>query len=644
MEKKTMKTLTYGDVTYEITDEYARSRVDFLDGGVKTEIPVTLFASGWVGDAAPYTYSVTIEGHKNTTDIINLLLGDDITDEQALEVSSANIIRAEWANETTLVLYAYGLKPISNVPIKIYINVPLSDAYGEENIVLHASNWAGTSAPYTQAVTIKGHKNTTDVVSLMVGDDMSTDQISALQAANIIRSEWSDETTLVLYAYGAKPKIDASVKIYVAAPFGLSGGAEGYSKAEVDALIEHNNKVVVNDAVAVANAIASYLAFVENKTVDIVDAAFGKNTEDLISGVGMALAMYARYKDPTIDIYYTFKNLIECKSLVDVAVNEEAMEELYSNEHLVALISPSEYVNNALTCTPAYITAMKSDREMFEEAVANVNIVNSIRNSATARAIFNKNRIRILATGNVSWTVPNDWPTDFIHVQLIGGGGQNAAGTKADCGEYVQGFINVTPGQVITGSIGIGANTVFGGLIAKKGEGASQSGAWLVKASNGGNESVYSTSYRSYGGYGGFEGGQGQNGKNNSDHISSNGNSNNCGKGDDTLGYCEGTAGSGNGFGVATNGGGGGAAGSNYTSEKGSTGAGGGGGYGGGPAYRHYKESSGWVYDSVQSGVTGGSGAIVITCPDGYVPQNVVYNKVNGVVAWRRDENIFNDF
>ena len=410
-----------------------------------------------------------------------------------------------------------------------------------------------------------------------------------------------------------------------------------YSKAEVDELIESNSDN------GVANAIASYLAFVENKSVDIVDAAFGKNTEDMISGVGMALAMYARYKDPSIDVYYDYPNLITCKSLVDVAQNEGAMTELYSNTHLVTLISPSAYVNNALTCTPSYVASMKSDRALFEAAAADANIVNSIRSSESARAMFNKNRIRILAPGSVSWTVPEDWPLDFIHVQLVGGGGENSARTAASCGEYVQGFIDVVPGQTITGSIGVGANTVFGNFTARKGEGAGQSGAWLVKASSGGTESVHSTTHWNKGGAGGFEGGQGQNGKNNSDHSNSKGSSNNCGKGDGTLGHCEGTGGSGLGYDSATDGGGGGYSASNYSDDSPSTGAAGGGGYGGGPSWYDYNTTKyGWRYTGTNG--SGGSGAIVITCPDGYSPEYVVYNTIDGVTAWRRDENIFNDF
>lgn len=80
---------------------------------------------------------------------------------------------------------------------------------------LAAASWSGTAAPYTYAVTISGHANTTDLVELMVGDDMTAAQVLALQAANIVRAEWTANTTLTLYAYGTKPTVDAPVNIVV---------------------------------------------------------------------------------------------------------------------------------------------------------------------------------------------------------------------------------------------------------------------------------------------------------------------------------------------------------------------------------------------------------------------------------------------
>ncbi len=63
---------------------------------------------------------------------------------------------------------------------------------------------------------------------------------------------------------------------------------------------------------------SSYLAFVGNVNTDQLDAAFGRNNEDRISGVGQALAMYARFKNPSIDIETDFPALSACNSLSDI--------------------------------------------------------------------------------------------------------------------------------------------------------------------------------------------------------------------------------------------------------------------------------------------------------------------------------------
>lgn len=122
MANKLMKTLTMGGNTYEIADEYARDAINNIKSNVKKEVNVTLLASGWIGDSAPYTYAVTIADHLNTSDIVDIMVGDDMTTDQILALQGANIVRATWSDNTTLILYAYGDKPEIDAPIKIYIN------------------------------------------------------------------------------------------------------------------------------------------------------------------------------------------------------------------------------------------------------------------------------------------------------------------------------------------------------------------------------------------------------------------------------------------------------------------------------------------------------------------------------------------
>lgn len=70
---------------------------------------------------------------------------------------------------------------------------------------------------------------------------------------------------------------------------------------------------------ALGVATAPYLALVGNANADMVDAALGKNNEDRVKSVGLALAMYARFKDPTIDIATEFPELIKCDTLSEIA-------------------------------------------------------------------------------------------------------------------------------------------------------------------------------------------------------------------------------------------------------------------------------------------------------------------------------------
>lgn len=93
---------------------------------------------------------------------------------------------------------------------------------------------------------------------------------------------------------------------------------------------------------------SSYLAFVGNVNTDTVDAAFGKNNEDSIKGVGCALAMYAKYQDATIVLAESFPNLIACQSLSEIRTNANAIKEYVANSHLESFINGSDYAFNEL--------------------------------------------------------------------------------------------------------------------------------------------------------------------------------------------------------------------------------------------------------------------------------------------------------
>ena len=93
---------------------------------------------------------------------------------------------------------------------------------------------------------------------------------------------------------------------------------------------------------------------------DQLDAAFGKNNEDRISGVGPALAMYARFKNPSIDIETDFPALIQTDSFLDMCGIK--ITQLYEN----TLTGEGEGTNATtdtvtLTITQEMLNKTKSD-------------------------------------------------------------------------------------------------------------------------------------------------------------------------------------------------------------------------------------------------------------------------------------------
>lgn len=94
---------------------------DLYDITDQLQLITTLAVDSWVGTVAPYTYSITVNNHANNTDHIDLMMGDSMTAEQLAEAQSANIVKAEWASNTVLTLYAYGNKPSIDLPVKIFV-------------------------------------------------------------------------------------------------------------------------------------------------------------------------------------------------------------------------------------------------------------------------------------------------------------------------------------------------------------------------------------------------------------------------------------------------------------------------------------------------------------------------------------------
>lgn len=92
-------------------------------------------------------------------------------------------------------------------------------------------------------------------------------------------------------------------------------------------------------------AASSYLAFVGNINEDMVAAAFGKNNEDEIVGVGKALAMYAKYKGETENVDY----LNDYDKFSDIVLNHKA--DLTNTKTLFDFIKSSPYAYDKLVNT-----------------------------------------------------------------------------------------------------------------------------------------------------------------------------------------------------------------------------------------------------------------------------------------------------
>ena len=104
-----------------------------------------------------------------------------------------------------------------------------------------------------------------------------------------------------------------------------------------DTIIENENKIDV------FGPIPLYLTFVGNINTDMVDAAFGKNNEDNIKGVGSALAMYAWFKG-TNKVESPFTNLIKMSKLKDMDIN--SFKEIVMDDYLISLIKVSPYASD----------------------------------------------------------------------------------------------------------------------------------------------------------------------------------------------------------------------------------------------------------------------------------------------------------
>ena len=98
---------------YEIADKKARAALK------KVKATTTILASGWTGDAAPYTNTMSISGITATNEV-EVLPSYDWTTEQAEAWSGAMILNGSQEVDT-LILKAYGDKPVIDITVVILI-------------------------------------------------------------------------------------------------------------------------------------------------------------------------------------------------------------------------------------------------------------------------------------------------------------------------------------------------------------------------------------------------------------------------------------------------------------------------------------------------------------------------------------------
>lgn len=80
---------------------------------------MVLVAAGWAGNAAPYYLTLPLAGAK-VDNVIEILPRDFLTTEQANTLSAAMIISGSQA-DGSVTLYAYGDKPLIDIPVTIIV-------------------------------------------------------------------------------------------------------------------------------------------------------------------------------------------------------------------------------------------------------------------------------------------------------------------------------------------------------------------------------------------------------------------------------------------------------------------------------------------------------------------------------------------
>lgn len=208
---------------------------------------------------------------------------------------------------------------------------------------------AELNLPEDRQIALKVVEGTTNPPSLVrTGDvyQMSLAQVRVNANAAVIASvidERQDESVCGI----------SNVMVGVKIPAGDSAENIGVSD-EVAGIYDltGNNKNVEKALIAIPDTLAtsSYIAFCTKANTDSVESAMGKNNEDFVRGIGRALALYARFKTPSINLKSVFPNLIQKSTLREALIESPAaFTEVEQDSNLVTLMTSYPYSNALYT-------------------------------------------------------------------------------------------------------------------------------------------------------------------------------------------------------------------------------------------------------------------------------------------------------
>lgn len=157
-----------------------------------------------------------------------------------------------------------------------------------------------------------------------------------------------------------------------------------YGKGDGNILVACQNDCGApkDSGIPIKNSVAMplYLTFVGNVNANMVAAAFGKNNEDEVTGIGKALTMYSNYNKEGI----TFSALQNYDSLRSIGLSQEAIDEALGSVAITTLMQSNAY-------SRLYVDLWRLNKELpdiyrrgtFAEVIQDVDVMSYIYDNYT---------------------------------------------------------------------------------------------------------------------------------------------------------------------------------------------------------------------------------------------------------------------